>query len=109
MRAAHTTTSTNDKQTQQGLAHCFRKNDEGKLEDVLVIEPLSASSLECMATGARTSFKLASGVRFADAAARSKARLPEQFAAGVWCDNYDARLGAAARTWQRPHAQDNLL
>jgi hypothetical protein len=33
----------------QGLAHCFRKGEDGKLVDVFVIEPLSASSLECMA------------------------------------------------------------
>lgn len=59
--------------------------------------------------GARTSFKAATGVRFADAAARSKARLPEAFGAAAWCDGYEARLGAAARTWLRPHAQDNLL
>ena len=35
------------------MAHCFKKNDEGKLEEVFVIEPLSATSLECMANGAR--------------------------------------------------------
>jgi hypothetical protein len=59
--------------------------------------------------GARTSFKLASGVRLGDAAARSKALLPEGFAPGAWCDKYEDRLAAAARTWQRPHAQDNLM
>lgn len=92
-----------------GLAHCFKKNDEGKLEDVFVIEPLSATSLECMATGARTSFKLATGVSVADAAARNRSVLPEGFQAGVWCDKYEERLAAAVRTWQRAHAQDNLM
>ena len=35
----------------QGLAHCFEKSDEGKLVEKHVIEPLSAASLECLATG----------------------------------------------------------
>lgn len=59
--------------------------------------------------GAKTSFKLATGISFADAMARDKARLPEQFADGFFCDEWAYRLEAAARTWQRPHAQDNLM
>lgn len=35
----------------QGLAHCFMKADGGGLTDVMVIEPISSASLECMATG----------------------------------------------------------
>lgn len=35
----------------QGLAHCFEKNDDGKLADRFVIEPITANSLECMANG----------------------------------------------------------
>lgn len=30
----------------QGLAHCFEKDDNGKLADCFVIEPISANSLE---------------------------------------------------------------
>ena len=38
----------------QGLAHCFeRGEDGGKLQDVFVIEPVSANSLECMVAGER--------------------------------------------------------
>ncbi len=36
----------------QGLAHCFEKDDNGKLKDVMVIEPLAANSLEGMMAGA---------------------------------------------------------
>jgi hypothetical protein len=32
--------------TLQGLAHCFEKDENGKLTDRYVIEPISASSLE---------------------------------------------------------------
>jgi hypothetical protein len=94
---------------------------------VMVIEPISSSSLECMATGemrgdgagnskrkaasglrqhnvnpagsllhcacagAKTSFKLATGLTLAEAAARDTASLPEAFAQGVFCDNYSER------------------
>jgi hypothetical protein len=35
----------------QGLSHCFKKAEDGRLADVMVIEPIASSSLECMATG----------------------------------------------------------
>jgi hypothetical protein len=36
----------------QGLAHCFEKDaDSGKLVDRLVLEPLGAPSVECLANG----------------------------------------------------------
>jgi hypothetical protein len=35
----------------QGLSHCFERAKEGGLADVMVIEPISSSSLECMAAG----------------------------------------------------------
>ena len=38
-----------------------------------------------------------------------KAALPEEFAAGRFCEDYEFRCEASARTWARPHAQDNLL
>lgn len=59
--------------------------------------------------GARTSFKLVTGIRLADALSRNKAVLPEEFAEATFCDKWDFRLEAAARTWQRPHPQDNLM
>lgn len=36
---------------RQGLAHCYAKNDSGKLADQYIIEPITANSLECMANG----------------------------------------------------------
>ena len=35
--------------------------------------------------------------------------LPADFEGASWCENYDYRCQAAARTWQRPHAMDNLM
>ena len=60
-------------------------------------------------TGARTSFKLVTGVDMSTAALRDKAQLPEEFADGVFCSSFVTRCEAAARTWLRPHAQDNLM
>lgn len=34
-----------------GLSHCYAKNEDGKLADQYMIEPITANSLECMATG----------------------------------------------------------
>ncbi|EIE20162.1 hypothetical protein COCSUDRAFT_34056 [Coccomyxa subellipsoidea C-169] len=92
-----------------GLAHCFEKDDNGKLVDRFVIEPISANSLECMATGAKTCFKEVKSVTFGDAMARDRSVLPEEWASASFCDEYDFRCGACARTWSRPHAQDNLM
>lgn len=91
-----------------GLAHCFEKNEDGKLVDRLVIEPISANSLEAMSHGAKTSFIHVYGLVLEDAIQREKA-LPSEFDAGVFCEGYEIRCDAAARTWMRPHAVDNLM
>lgn len=31
-----------------GLAHCFQKDDDGKLKDALIVEPVTAGTFECM-------------------------------------------------------------
>ena len=92
-----------------GLAHCFEKNDDGKLRDCYVIEPISANALECMANGARTCFKHVFSMTLEDALTRNKAALPAELQDGAYCDNFAARCDACARTWMRPHAMDNLL
>lgn len=48
-------------------------------------------------------------LRLEEALARNKAALPAEFGPGTWCDEYEARCDACARTWLRPHAMDNLL
>lgn len=90
------------------LAHCFEKNDEGKLQDRLVIEPLSANSLEAMSVGAKTSYIHVFGILLEDALKKGE-KLPEEFDSGTFCENYEGRCDSAARTWMRPHAVDNLM
>ena len=156
----------------QGLAHCFRKDDNGKLMDHFVIEPISANSLEvcthpwttcshslhhhdffrlfimacmrmqwatpvkphartqhrsdgivsrqawsnachgmwqCMAAGGKTCFKEVVSLKLGSALAKDTSDLPAEWAGAAWCENYEFRAGACARTWARQHAQDNLM
>ncbi len=59
--------------------------------------------------GARTSFKLVAGVTLGDALTRNRQTLPAELSDARFCDKWDVRCQAAARTWTRPHAQDNLM
>ena len=93
----------------QGLAHCFEKSDEGKLVDRMVIEPVSANSLECMAAGGKTSFVEVAALRAGQAMAKDRAAMPGAWAQASFCDDWAFRVGACARTWGRPHAADNLM
>lgn len=102
-----------------GLATCFERDDTtGKLVEHLVIEPISASSLECMANGARTSFRFAAGTTLgalmrggggSGGSNNPSDALPEEYRGAALCANWARRVEAAARTWQRPHAQDHLM
>ena len=64
-----------------------------------------------MTAGAKTCFLEVTSVRLGQALQRNLADLPPMWAekGAVWCDDYDFRVGACARTWLRPHAQDNLM
>lgn len=62
-----------------------------------------------MANGASTCFKAVTSVTYEDALQKDRSVLPQQFSDATWCQDFDFRAAAAARTWQRPHAQDNLM
>lgn len=59
--------------------------------------------------GACTCFKAVTSLKLEDALPRDKSSLPESFGEGRYCEDYDFRCEASARTWSRPHAQDNLM
>ncbi|PSC72627.1 hypothetical protein C2E20_4052 [Micractinium conductrix] len=92
-----------------GLAHCFAKGEDGKLQDQYVIEPITANALECMKAGGKTSFLHVFSMRLGEALEKNKASFPEEFAIGSFCEEYETRCDSCARTWMRPHALDNLL
>lgn len=48
-------------------------------------------------------------LKLSEALQRSQGTLPEEFAEGRFCQDYEFRCQASARTWGRPHAQDNLM
>jgi phosphatidylinositol glycan class S len=52
---------------------------------------------------------MATATTLAEALQRNRDLLPAGFEEGTFCDNFDYRCHSAARTWQRPHAQDNLM
>eukprot|EP00894_Picocystis_sp_ML_P003970 jgi/Pico_ML_1/54487/g4826.t1 len=75
-----------------GKAHCFVKDPEGKLQDHYLIEPIGATSLECMRNGAKTSFEAVVGVRYGEAMKKDVSLLPEEFKGQVRKDfnvNFD--------------------
>ena len=83
---------------------------DGGLTPVTIVEPVSANSLECMAAGGATSFSQVTAVRAKTALDRTFASsLPPAWSAAPLCDEWEARIGACARTWARPHAVDALM
>jgi hypothetical protein len=52
---------------------------------------------------------MATATTLAEALQRDKSLLPSDFGEATFCENFDYRCQAAARTWQRDHAQDNLM
>lgn len=48
-------------------------------------------------------------LRLEEALRRDKSVFPAEFQQGQFCEGYEARCDACARTWMRPHALDNLL
>ena len=59
--------------------------------------------------GTKTCFTSVTGITAGDALRRDKSLLPPEFADATFCEDYEFRCEASARTWSRPHAQDNLL
>ncbi|GAQ86970.1 hypothetical protein KFL_003230150 [Klebsormidium nitens] len=92
-----------------GLAHCFVKDDNSKLQDVFVIEGIPAGAVECMDNGGVTCYKHSYGTTLGEILKQDASILPEEFQGGVFADDFDYRTKCAARTWKRSHAQEHLL
>lgn len=89
-----------------GLAHCFETVD-GQLQDVWVLEPVAASTVEVIDNGAQTSYETFVGTTVGHILAQDLTAFPESLANGHearFCDNLQFRTGCAARTWMRDHA-----
>lgn len=49
------------------------------------------------------------GTNLETALQRNAEMFPNEFSKGLFCEAYEDRCQAAARTWTRTHAQDNLM
>eukprot|EP00448_Togula_jolla_P014136 CAMPEP_0170585514 /NCGR_PEP_ID=MMETSP0224-20130122/9254_1 /TAXON_ID=285029 /ORGANISM="Togula jolla, Strain CCCM 725" /LENGTH=278 /DNA_ID=CAMNT_0010909003 /DNA_START=75 /DNA_END=912 /DNA_ORIENTATION=+ len=97
-----------DKFVVLGLAHCFEQV-EGKLRDVWVLEPMSASTVEVIENGAQTSYEAFIGTNVGAVLAQDISAYPEELLCGheaQFAENLEFRTGCAARTWMREHAMD---
>lgn len=89
-----------------GLAHCFVKDDNSKLQDEFVIEPIPAGALECMENGGVTSYKFVTAVGLGTALKQDGSALPTEFQAARFCEDFEYRAKCSARTWKRQHAEE---
>ncbi|KAG0621784.1 hypothetical protein M758_3G048100 [Ceratodon purpureus] len=92
-----------------GLAHCFRKDENGKLQDAFVVEPVTAGTLECMENGGVTCYKCVTATTLGVALKEDVSLLPAEMQSGTISDEFNFRAKCASRTWKRDHPQQNLL
>jgi len=87
-----------------GLAVCYQRNKNNKLDEVLVVEPLSTGTLENVSgTGQPTSYKRILGATI-EGLPDNPSALPENFLQGdsvSFSEDFAERMCAAARTFKR--------
>lgn len=93
-----------------GLATCFVKQ-EGKLQPIQVIEPISSAALEVIIKGIPTSYELAMATTLAALQPGNSLQLPDDFPADSQLgQDFWERATAAARTYHaKPSAQLHIL
>ncbi|CAI5974616.1 unnamed protein product [Closterium sp. NIES-64] len=92
-----------------GLAHCFVKDENAKLQDMFVIEAIPAGALECMDNGGVTCYTHVTGTTLGVVLKQDASLLPAEFSNGVFAEDFDFRTKCASRTWKRQHPQEHLL
>jgi hypothetical protein len=90
-----------------GLATCFLRED-GALHPIEVIEPVPSAALEAIFKDVPTSYQQLVAVALGEIASETEFPKPQSFPAGAqWCENFQERLLAAARSYQsRPQSRD---
>ncbi|EME29584.1 uncharacterized protein Gasu_30230 [Galdieria sulphuraria] len=90
-----------DEYTVLGLAFCFQRDSNGKLQELVVIEPVPTSTLETILQGVPTSYKRLVATVYSRAMDISS--IPPAFVEDErvsFCENYSERLQAATRTYR---------
>lgn len=92
-----------------GLATCFLQAD-GEISEVTLAEPIPSAAFEALLTGIPTSYRLAVAVSLGSILTESGLQLPAGFPPTTqWCDGFEERLLAAARTYRsRPEVRERL-
>lgn len=86
-----------------GVATCFQRNDEGRLDEVLVAEPIPAADLDCLAKAVReTSYHLLYATTYAEIIQDDHPQLPSDVIPSnvVPAENFVERVQAATRTYR---------
>lgn len=85
-----------------GIATCFQKDDEGRLQEVLVAEPIPATDLDCLAQGIRTtSYQMIYAATYAEVVQQDHPALPADiFLNSIPGSDFVARTQAATRTYR---------
>ena len=86
-----------------GVATCFQRNEEGRLEEVMVAEPIPAAELDCLRSTARsTSYQLLYATTFAEIVQGGTPLLPEDVVPERTfpCKDFVERAQAAARSYR---------
>jgi hypothetical protein len=85
-----------------GVATCFQKDDEGRLQEVLVAEPIPATDLDCLAQGIRTtSYQMLYAATYAEVVQQEQPALPSDiFLTAVPGSDFVFRTQAATRTYR---------
>lgn len=95
-----------------GIAVCYQRNQNNKLDEVMVVEPLATGTLENVTgTGQPTSYKRIFATTIG-AVPDSPSGLPEEFTRGEkvsYGENFAERMCAAARTFKRMPSSKDIL
>lgn len=86
-----------------GVATCFQRDEEGRLQEVLVAEPVPAAELDCLAQGVRsTSYSLLYATAYGEIIHDGQPTLPTDVipAGVVAAENFVSRAQAATRTYR---------
>lgn len=89
-----------------GLATCFLRED-GALHPIEVIEPVPSAALEAIFKDVPTSYQQLAAVNLGQLSPDAAPKPPGFPEGAQWCENFQERLLAAARTYKsRPQSRD---
>lgn len=92
-----------------GVATCFLR-EEGEVIEVKIVEPIPSAALEALIQKIPTSYQIACSKTLGEILGEDKIKIPPEFPQDVnFCDRFEERILAAARTYKsRPEAKKHL-